>query len=121
MTDSSNQHYELAIGLAKEALKALLILNGGAATALIALTDRSADSADYSTAILSFGLGAFFATLAMTVAYLSQLNYANHLFDDGMGADSYKRHGFFQYTAIITVLASLLSAGAGLGLAFAAT
>lgn len=76
--NSSDHHFSLAVGISIEALKALLIVNGGAATALIALTGKLPSGTDYSAAILLFGLASLLNALTLVVGYLSQLAYANH-------------------------------------------
>lgn len=120
-----DQHLDRAIDVSIEALKALVLVNGGAATALIALTDKSGAGATYATSVLLFGLGAFFGMLAFAAGYLSQLSYGNHRFAFEQGstasADSaFKAHNRWQNIALGLVAASLLSASGGMISAFLA-
>lgn len=122
---SSEHHFQLAVGISIEALKALLLLNGGAATALIALTGKSDSSPDYSLAILFFGLGALLAVLSFICGYFSQLSYANHRLEleneDAKSAEALiKKHVRWQGAAITFVVVSVLASSAGMAAAFVA-
>ena len=119
---ASTLHYESAIKIAVEALKALLLLNGGAATALVALTDKHSGP-DYTTSVLCFGGGALFATCAFVSAYFSQLSYANHVQSNEAGknheADSFlSQHKLWQKIATVLVLGSVLFGVGGMVLSF---
>ena len=123
--NSSEHHFALAVTVAVEALKALLLVNGGAATALIALSDKSMGHSKYGTAVLFFALAALLNATTLVVGYFSQLAYANHRCyreqDDGGKAEaSFKWHCISQTVAICLVLASLLASAAGMTCAFLA-
>ena len=123
--NSSEQHYALAVSIALEALKALLIVNGGAATALIALTGKAQDGPNYSLSILLFGLAALLNAATLTIGYFSQLSYANHRFaieheDTDGTTKNFKMHCAWQYCAMAVVLASLAASAAGMFFAFGA-
>jgi hypothetical protein len=99
------KHFELAVELSRDALKALLVVNGGAATALIALMDKSSNSKDYTPAILLFAAGAAWAVVSACFGYMSQLHYANHRMDGSR--HSYRGHTTWQIAAIISVVLTL--------------
>ena len=122
---SSEHHFALAVTVAVEALKALLLVNGGAATALIALSDKANDGSKYGTAVLLFGLAALLNAATLTCGYFSQLAYANHRLsgeqNDIPNADKYlKRHNNSQAIAIILLAISLVASAAGIRWAFLA-
>lgn len=109
-------HFELAARLAVEGLKALLIFNGGAAVALIALAGsitkvngtNAAMAHSFLWPIIAFGTGAFLTVVTMAIGYFSQLSYANHRFgisqeDGSTSKTQYSRHKLFQRLAIVTV------------------
>ena len=122
---SSEHHFALAVTVAVEALKALLLVNGGAATALIALSDKSMGHSKYGNAVLFFALAALLNATTLVVGYFSQLAYANHRFyreqdDVGNAEASFKWHNVGQIAAICLVLMSLLASAAGMSFAFLA-
>jgi hypothetical protein len=110
--DDGEKHFELAVALARDALKALLIVNGGAATALIALMDKSNGSRDYTWAVILFAAGAVGAVVSSCLGYLSQLYYANHRMNGHAG--SYRSHRLWQTAAILSVTTTLAFMVAGL-------
>ena len=123
--NSSEHHFALTVSIAIEALKALLIVNGGAATALIALTGKAQDGPNYGLAILLFGLAALLNAVTLIVGYFSQLAYANHRLkleqQDMDEADKkFKAHCACQYWAIAFLAASLAASAAGMFFAFRA-
>ncbi len=110
--EATEKHLEHAVGIARDGLKSLLLINGGAASALIALTDRTGGSRDYTLAILFFGFGAIVTVAAFVFAYFSQLNYANsrmaHFNKDMQNVGRYQnQHVIFQNLTIACVLVSL--------------
>ncbi|HEU0161156.1 MAG TPA: hypothetical protein VFQ69_02030 [Rhizomicrobium sp.] len=120
---SSDKHFELGIGIAKDGLKYLFIFNAGAATSLIALTDKLPNGRDYTYAVLLFGLGALGVTLAYTFGYFSQLFYANHVLETEkrqteIAARQHCFHNAFQVIAAFFVTISLVSGTMGLWTAF---
>ena len=111
MSTTTDKHFELAVNLSIEGLKALLLLDGGAAAALIALTDKGEGAQNYSMAIVFFGAGAVAAVTAFIFGYFSQLHYANHLVDIEAKrpfSANYLKHKIFQGVAILAVLAALV-------------
>lgn len=126
MTDNSSEHhFQLAVGISIEALKSLLLLNGGAATALIALMGRSTGSPNYTFSVLFFGLGALLAVLSFVAGYFSQLAYANHRLecenaDESSAETMLKRHNFWQGSAIAAVALSVIASSSGMVAAFLA-
>ena len=124
MTDSSSDHhFGLAVSISIEALKALLIVNGGAATALIALTEKAPGKPDFGGAILSFGLAALLNAATLVFGYFSQLAYANYRLaresSKAEGADNeIRKHSIYQWVAIAILFASLITSGFGMFRAF---
>ena len=124
--ESSDHHFGLAVNVAIEALKSLLFLNGGAATALIALTNKTIGSPDFSRSILAFGLGVWCSVLALIFGYFSQLSYANGRFGSeykevSSSGKAFRRHVIFQYLGLAFVILSLLSGTLGMFLAYCAS
>jgi hypothetical protein len=116
--DESEHHFDLAVQLSRDALRALLLVNGGAATALIALMDKSSGSKDYTCAVLLFAAGAVCAVICTCFGYFSQLNYANHRLDGQ--AETYKQHRRWQTATIAVVFVTLSFMIAGIVVAAAA-
>jgi hypothetical protein len=110
---SDETHFELAVALSRDALKALLLVNGGAATALIALMDKSNGAHDYTHPILLFGAGAVGAVVSTCFGYVSQLNFANsvvlghHPTTLKDSAVAHGRHRRWQNATIATVIFTL--------------
>jgi hypothetical protein len=102
----TEKHFEFAVELSRDALRGLLIVNGGAATALIALMDKSDGSRDYTWAIILFAAGAVGAVVSNCFGYFSQLNYANHRMDGS--TSSYKGHRTWQVATILVVGVTLV-------------
>jgi hypothetical protein len=108
MPGAAVEHFKLAVGLATEALKSLIFVNGGAATALIALMNSASYSADFSIAALVFGLSSLLNAITMAVGYLSQLSYANSIqsaeYSNNVDASKFhKTHGICQTIAMFTL------------------
>ena len=111
-TSSSDEHFKLAVGISIEALKALLLVNAGAATALIALIDKGPKPSPYSSAIIWFGAGAFATVVAFVFGYFSQLSYANHKFqlekdNSKLAKNAHCLHQLYQGIAILFVCLSI--------------
>jgi hypothetical protein len=110
----ADKHFEHAVTLSRDALKSLLIVNGGAATALIALMDKTNDAHDYTIAILWFGAGAVGAVLSSCFAYFSQLSYANSVLRSGhpttleQAARYHATHARWQIVIFVFVLATIV-------------
>lgn len=98
-----DKHLELAVQISRDALKSLLLVNGGAATALIALMEKS--GRDYTSAVMWFAAGTVGAVISICFGYFSQLHYANHR----LNSASYSKvwHDRWQIAAIASVLATL--------------
>jgi hypothetical protein len=117
---NEDTHFELAVALSRDALRGLLLVNGGAATALVALMDKSNNNHDYTSSILWFGAGTVGAVISTCFAYFSQLNYANSVLRSGHPVTlrksfiSHKLHGFWQVAAIISVAATLICTVVGM-------
>jgi hypothetical protein len=84
MTPAQQQwHWQEGNKYALECMKALLLLNGGGALALLTffgnrgkmLTTASADAIGY--ALTSFGLGTVGSVMMFVLAYFTQLHYGN--------------------------------------------
>jgi len=111
---SADHHFALASTIASEALKAVLLVNGGAVTALIALSGNT--GIDYRKAILWFGIATLLAALTFTLGYFSQLSYANHILElekqtFEQANCELKKHRAFQFIALIVLVASLAFSG----------
>jgi hypothetical protein len=120
---SSDTHFDHAVKLSIEGLKSLFLLNGGAATALIALTDKAPGRPDYSVPIVLFGVASFLSVLTFVVGYFSQLSYANHRLsvesgDSGAAQQAINRHGLCQRIGICLVCLSLLASGTAMVFAY---
>jgi len=119
---SYDEHFKLAVDLSKEALKAVFLLNAGAATALIALMDKTNSHYNYSLAIIFFGVGVLLSTASFCLGYLSQLCYANHRLshheNDPSGArQHHRRHSIYQTMALVSIVLAVVMASIGMGLA----
>lgn len=122
--ESADKHFELAVALSRDALKALLLVNAGAAGALVALMDKTSNSKDYALAILLFGSGAVAAVVSYALGYFSQLNYANHKLDVALkrdGSHSYFKHNTFQILTLIFVAIALMFSITGMIAAYCIT
>lgn len=119
--NGSDAHYAHAITTALEAIKSLLLVNGGAATALIAIMTKG--QTDFARAIVLFGVAALLNAATFIIGYFSQLNYANARAAVEDGRSPYrnrKMHGRFQTIAIVVVVASLCFSVAGMVMAYLA-
>ena len=126
MKNSSKEHFAHAVNIALEAIKSLLLVNGGAATALIALTNKTENGMDYSTSVLFFGCAALLNCFTMIIGYFSQLSYANSIFlseiGETVGASEHHRwHGHLQKAAIGILCLSLVCSSIGMAYAFEIT
>lgn len=110
--ENADKHFELAVTLSRDTLKALLLVNGGAATALIAMMDKSNNSKDYTWAIILFGAGTVGAVISSCFGYFSQLHYANHRVTGESHA--HKMHQRWQATTLIAVALTLTFGIAGI-------
>jgi Mn2+/Fe2+ NRAMP family transporter len=85
LPDDQQWHWTEGNKYAVEGIKTLLLLNGGAALALLAFLGNRGKEAPHSgdiasaagNALLSFGLGALVSGLVFFCAYLTQLMYGN--------------------------------------------
>lgn len=78
-------HWEQGIKFALEGMKVMLLLNGGAAIALLTFLGHSTNFPLHNAAwsLLAFGAGALFTVIAFFSAYMTQLNYGKEDFDKG--------------------------------------
>jgi hypothetical protein len=131
MAIDADKHFELAVSLAREGLRSLAIVNGGAAIAMIALVGHLLDgnSAAMSVArpfllsIVLFGAGTMVGVLALFFAYFSQLEYANHLTAAPTGnqaACRYRWHGHWWWATLVATAVALGFGAAGVYFAWAA-
>jgi hypothetical protein len=109
-----------AVTISIEALKALLIVNAGAAGALIALMDRGRSSSDYSSAVGLFGVGALLTVIAFIIGYYSQLSYAEHCAQEkgAKAAKAFRAHYIWQAAALTLVVVSVAASLAGMADAY---
>lgn len=119
----STHHFTIGSNIAIEGLKSLILVNGGAATALIALTGSTTNAPDYSLAVIFFGAGAVLSVMSFAAAYFSQLSYANHCLEyekeNGYAAASALRgHHRYQNITLTLVALSITVAFVGICLAF---
>lgn len=118
---SSDSHFDHAVGLARDAIKALLLFNAGAAGALVALTDKAGNSHDYTLSILFFGCGAMSTIVIYIIGYLSQLSYANHCLEvekGNGGAKELSRHERLQSLGFKFLAVAVFFSVIGIGTAF---
>ena len=124
MQQGADYHFEIGARIAIEGLKGLLIVNGGGATALIALTERGMAADKFVVSILFFGAGAIVAVAATLTAYFSQLYYANSLIGTNSkkgDGNQYSLHVRLQFITIALAIASLGFGVCALVEAFCAT
>src|SRR5205085_420821 len=106
--------------------KSILVLNGGAAVALIAFAgslsghSSAINFTSLARAVVLFGSGAFIATLAHVTGYLSQVYYGNFMNDPIGNARSHARHVTLNHSTLALVCAALLVFAGGLYFAAAA-
>lgn len=118
---SGDKHFGHAVTISIEALKALLLVNGGAATALIALKTKGGGS--FVLPVLFFGLAALLNAVTLTLGYFSQLKYANFRLLEESGrpdeaATSLRSHKRWQALAIVVLVISLAASALGMMTAF---
>jgi hypothetical protein len=98
---------------AVETIKALLVINGGAAVALLAFAgnfakgggDAASIASSLGWSLVAFGIGALFSALAFFFAYSSQLQY-------GRGGEDYPpahRWHFGTYATLFISIAAFLT------------
>jgi hypothetical protein len=80
--EDQRKHFELAVNILRDGLRGLLILNGGAAVALMALAGSSEHTNAINVpllgrSIVAFGSGAVLSLLVTLLAYVAQLHFAN--------------------------------------------
>lgn len=108
----SNRQFQAAIRIAVDTQGALLLLNGGAALALIATTSRSDARHSYALSIACFGTAALAAVIGLVLSYFSQLSYAGAVReaenDDLVKAGAMReRYEIFSRLAISFVMLSI--------------
>ena len=113
----SDHHYELAVRISIEALKALILVTGGAAGAMVAWMARGASSSWIEWSAVAFGCSAIMASVTMAVGYVAQLSYAKHVHasENGDTEGSVREHRRHEYQMKIawTFFASAVLAALG--------
>ena len=112
MTPDEQWHWGEGNKYAMEAMKALLLLNGGGALALLTffgnrakmLTAVSAEA--IGNALFSFGVGTVGSVLALLLAYFTQLNYGN------LGLEGRARR--WHYSTYIFIIVALVGFAGGI-------
>jgi hypothetical protein len=109
MTPDQQWHWQEGNKYALECMKALLLLNGGGALALLTffgnrgkmLTTVSADAIGY--ALIGFGIGTVGSVLVFVFAYFTQLQYGNV----GLTGSAHVWHNW-AYIAVLTALGGFI-------------
>lgn len=84
MSEQQNWHWEKGIAFALESVKAILLLNGAAAVAVLTFIGNEKSGSPWLVAgLVLFALGAASAVPTMILAYLTQLQYGNASGEDG--------------------------------------
>lgn len=104
--------FKSVIQTGQNALRAIVLLNGGAAVALLAFIGKLADVSRlniplFAVPLTIFVVGAFLSTISSGLTYLTQLLYSE------MGKWRNRTGVFLQIVSIILGLASLCSFGYG--------
>ncbi len=108
---------EAAMDYAASAIKALLILNGGAALAFLALIghlygkEGTPEQLPYmlTPALLLFGWGAFFGPLTAFLSYACQFHYSQcNTADEPEKSPHYKTACRYHFFAVLTACAGLI-------------
>jgi hypothetical protein len=112
-TPEALSHWEQGHKYALEGMKVLLLLNGGAAIALMAFLgqleteDRqSAMHSGGSCSLIAFGLGALLAAVIFALAYFTQLQYGNRADGD---AKADRRAWYSHHATYIVFLLSVIT------------
>ena len=105
--------YRSLIQISVEGFKLLVLLNGGAAVALLAylgnVTAKGAAVRDFHAPMVLFVTGLAFCGLALISSYLTQLA----LFSESHGRRFTPGHGFWLWLSVIFVVLSLGAFGGG--------
>lgn len=115
-------HWEQGNKYALEGMKVLLLLNGGAAVALmtflghLANDDRKAAMATAGWSLVWFGLGALLATVVFITAYLAQLEYGKEALSGKPQPWAWRWH----LSTYVVIGGSVIAFLAGLGCAWSA-
>lgn len=112
--DEQKWHWGEGNKYSMEAMKALLLLNGGGALALLAffgnrakmLTTVSTEAIDWS--LIGFSVGTFSSVILFVFAYLTQLNYGN------VGTEGRSVRNWWHYVAYFSLSTALLGFFAGI-------
>ena len=117
-TDFQLQNSAQAIEYGRECVKSCIIINGGAAVALVALLSNSAqyDRMFFLTALLAFAVGTALAVLSCAGGYIAQTIFA---MSNASGSD--RTHNWAIFISFITAAIVISSIGAfGFGVYYAA-
>ncbi len=96
-------HMTSTVAFARDIIRYCFILNGAAATAIMA----AGMAFSMKWALLCFGLGAFLSSAACTIAYLYQHSVTMSWQENVIGRGSQEKGGF-RYAAFILLCISLL-------------
>ncbi len=111
--DIRDQHlietYKALMPLSAAALKTVLLLNGGAAVALLAFLEKAAaEHLDMRRPMTIFVLGVVLAAVAHVGAYLTQLALYNESLP-GANTPRWRRHGNFLWSSVLVVVLSIVA------------
>jgi uncharacterized membrane protein YidH (DUF202 family) len=116
MTPDQQWHWGEGTKYAIEGMKSLLLLNGGAAIALLTfignhpvVTKKSMMTDAVGNSLLSFGVGTVSAAMVFILAYLTQLHYGN-------GSTAAPRWHYLTYGLVIVAVVAFVG-----GIFFATT
>lgn len=118
------EHLKAIIGFAQSAIKSALFINGGAVMMFVAFLGNNLSyflENNFSiiiyqslwSALVAFGLGAFFASLSYAISYLSQSFYTDEFgkvaFQGGYTKQKISTGDILRLIAIITCLAAYIA------------
>lgn len=109
MDEIEKFHWAEGIKFANEGIKGFFLLNGAATIAILSFIGNTQSGDDRLVwAMFCFALGALFAPIAFSFAYLTQLKYGNSSFSVALK---------FHWTTYLCILAAMLLFLAGVALA----
>jgi uncharacterized membrane protein YidH (DUF202 family) len=115
---NSEWHWTEGNKYALEAIKALLLINGGAAVALLAFagifakegSEGARIASSLSSSLLAFGIGALLSAIAFVFAYNTQREY-------GRGGESHRPAHIWHYGTYAILVFTIVAFVTGLWLA----
>ncbi|MDE2227980.1 MAG: hypothetical protein KGL11_02925 [Alphaproteobacteria bacterium] len=106
--------YKALALIAMAALKAVFILNGGAAIALLAFLGReAAQRLDMRLPMILFVTGVCLAAFAHVGAYLAQLALYNETLDEAGTTPMWRRHDKYLWATVVLAVLSIAVFGWG--------